>query len=289
MKQRIITILTTLVAVIGITLTAQAQHVFGVKGGWGASTARFYPKQEMRMMWGGYTGGVTWRHYTAERFVGAVGADIEFMKRGYSYYPYFSSENPETKALRYTRHINSVLVPIVWQPHFYLADFRLRVYIDLAVTFAYNISSTYVNELQGTSRTYNIKLVPDNRWNYGLAGGGGVAYLAGRNEFSIGARYYFGYGDILRNTNKYAGNATDGPENPFATTPRRSPIDNIYMTIGYGYRVGKASEFAAFERMRESRARRAEKRRVEAERKAAKEAAEAASPKRAALQSANAK
>ena len=239
MKQRIITILTTLVAVIGITLTAQAQHVFGVKGGWGASTARFYPKQEMRMMWGGYTGGVTWRHYTAERFVGAVGADIEFMKRGYSYYPYFSSENPETKALRYTRHINSVLVPIVWQPHFYLADFRLRVYIDLAVTFAYNISSTYVNELQGTAGTYNFKLVRDNRWNYGLAGGAGFALLFGRIEAGVRARYYFGYADVMRNRNKYYDNSTDGLENPFRLTPLRSPIDNINVSVTLAYRLSK--------------------------------------------------
>ncbi|MBR2049751.1 MAG: PorT family protein [Rikenellaceae bacterium] len=289
MKQRIITILLALVATCGAATVAHAQHVFGVKGGWGASTARFYPKQEMRMMWGGYTGGVTWRHYSVQPFVGAVGADVEFMKRGYSYYPYFSSEDPATKALRYTRHINSVLVPIVWQPHFYLANFRLRVYVDLAVTFAYNISSTYINELQNASGTYHFKLVRDNRWNYGLAGGGGVAYLAGRNEFSVGARYYFGYGDIVRNTNRYSGNATDGPENPFATTPRRSPIDNIYITLGYGVRVGKADEFASFERMRANRVRRAEKRRAEAERKAAKAAAEAASPKRAALQTAKGK
>lgn len=286
MKQRIIYLLIAVAATAFAAAPARAQHVFGVKGGFGASNARLYPKQEMRMMWGGYTGGVTWRHYSQQLFVGAVGADIEFMKRGYSFYPYFSSDDEATKALRYTRHINSVLVPIVWQPHFYLANYRLRVYIDLAVTFAYNISSTYINELQNASGNYNFKLVRDNRWNYGLAGGGGLAYLAGRNEFSVGARYYFGYGDILRNTNKYSGNATDGPENPFSTTPRRSPIDNIYITIGYGYRVGKADEFRSFERMRENRLRRAEKRRAEAERKAAQAAAEAASPQRASLQSA---
>ncbi|MBR5135587.1 MAG: PorT family protein [Rikenellaceae bacterium] len=288
MKQRIIYLLIALAAAL-TPIGARAQHVIGVKGGFGSSNARFSPKQEMRMMWSGYTGGVTWRHYTAERFVGAMGVDLEFMKRGYSYYPYFSSSDEATKAMTYTRHINSILMPIVWQPHFYLADFRLRVYIDLAVTFAYNISSTYVNELQNAAGEYHFKLVRDNRWNYGLAGGGGVAYLAGRNEFSVGARYYFGYGDILRNTNKYVGNTTDGPENPFSTTPRRSPLDNIYITLGYGYRLGKASEFEAFERMRESRVRRAEKRRAEAERKAAKQAAEKSSAKHSSLQTSGGK
>ena len=234
-------------------------------------------------MWGGYTGGVTWRHYTAERFVGAVGMDVEFMRRGYSFAPYTTSE--ESRNLRYTRHINSIMMPIVWQPHFYLANFRLRAFVDLAVTFSYNISSTYVNELQNASGTYHFKIVRDNRWNYGLAGGGGIAYLAGRSEFSVGARYYFGYGDILRNKNKYSGSATDGPENPFSTTPLRSPLDNIYITIGYGFRLGKASEFASFERMRESKARRVAKRRAAAERAAKEAAAAAGNPQKAKLQS----
>ena len=273
----------TLAFALLVALPSTAQNVVGVKGGWGASTARFYPKREMSMIWGGYTGGVTWRHYTAERFVGAVGMDVEFMRRGYSFAPYTTSE--ESRNLRYTRHINSIMMPIVWQPHFYLANFRLRAFVDLAVTFSYNISSTYVNELQNASGTYHFKIVRDNRWNYGLAGGGGIAYLAGRSEFSVGARYYFGYGDILRNKNKYSGSATDGPENPFSTTPLRSPLDNIYITIGYGFRLGKASEFASFERMRESKARRVAKRRAAAERAAKEAAAAAGNPQKAKLQS----
>jgi hypothetical protein len=275
----------TLVLALMVALPASAQHDIGAKGGWGASTARFYPQREMSMIWGGYTGGLTWRYYSPERYVGAVGMDVEFMRRGYSFAPYTTSE--ETRNLRYTRHINSIMMPIVWQPHFYLANFRLRAYVDLAVTFTYNISSTYVNELQNASGIYNFKIVRDNRWNYGLAGGGGIAYLAGRSEFSVGARYYFGYGDILRNKNKYSGNATDGPENPFSTTPIRSPLDNIYITVGYGVRLGKASEFASFERMRESRAQRAAKRRAAAERAANEAAAAARSPQKATLQSAN--
>ena len=87
--------------------------------------------------------------------------------------------------------------------------------------------------------------------------------------------------------NKYSGNATDGPENPFSTTPIRSPLDNIYITVGYGVRLGKASEFASFERMRESRAQRAAKRRAAAERAANEAAAAARSPQKATLQSAN--
>ncbi|MFQ8804544.1 MAG: hypothetical protein ACLR8Y_04730 [Alistipes indistinctus] len=63
-----------------------------------------------------------------------------------------------------------------------------------------------------------MQLNRDNRFGYGLCGGAGLAFLFGqqrRYEFSVEARYGFGYGDILRNGTKYKGN------------PDRSPLDNI--------------------------------------------------------------
>lgn len=37
----------------------------------------------------------------------------------------------------------------------------------------------------------DFKVVRDNRWGYGLAGGGGVAVLVKQLEFSVRVRYYF--------------------------------------------------------------------------------------------------
>ena len=100
------------------------------------------------------------------------------------------------------------MLPIVWQPHIYLFKNRMRVYLDAAVFFSYNISSTFINE-QGSTVSpeqskgpwrgeYDFKVVRDNRWGYGLAGGGGVAVLVKQLEFSVRVRYYFGYSDLLR-------------------------------------------------------------------------------------------
>ena len=83
------------------------------------------------------------------------------------------------------------------------------------------------------------KLPRDNRWGYGLAGGGGIAVLFGRYELNFRARYYFGLSDVVRNRNKYYDNTDDGPENPFWTTPMRSPLDNITITVGLSYRFNK--------------------------------------------------
>ena len=69
-----------------------------------------------------------------------------------------------------------------------------------------------------------VKLARDNRWGYGLAGGGGIAFLIRRFELNFRVRYSFGYSDIVRNRNKYYDNNSDGAENPFWATPLRSPL-----------------------------------------------------------------
>ncbi|MDE5963452.1 MAG: PorT family protein, partial [Alistipes sp.] len=132
-----------------------------------------------------------------------------------------------------------------WQPHVYLFTHRMRVYLEAAATFSYNLSSTYENEqaradgLPDWKGTYTFTTPRDNRFGYGLAGGGGIAILIKQFELNFRVRYYFGYSDIVRNRNKYADNATDGPENPFAATPLRSPLDNLNISIGLSYRFNK--------------------------------------------------
>lgn len=235
--KRIGTFLTAL-ALLGTASTASAQHTLGVLGGFGMSTARFYPKQETRPIWGGAHYGLSWRHYGKQRFVGGFGLDLEVMDRGFSFAPYASTAEDESDYQYYTRKLRSVMLPVVWQPHFYIAR-RVRVFLEAAATFSYNFGSTYVNEVAGVSGDYEFRVARDNRWGYGLAGGGGVAVLVGRFELMARVRYYFGYADIVRNRNKYSGNMNDGPENPFYYTPIRSPLDNLTISFGIAYRFNR--------------------------------------------------
>ena len=226
----------------------QAQHTFGVYGGISSASARLFPKREMRQIFPLVNSGVSWRYYSMPRFVGCVGADLEFLQRGYSYgYRYESEFDEDGKEKRhykfYTRNLNSIMLPIVWQPHVYLARNHVRLYIEGTVTFSYNFGGDYEYEeypyTGEPSGKYNWRVERDNRWNYGLAGGGGFALLFGRWEFGFRARYYFGYADLMRNLNKYYDNSTDGPENPFWYTPNRSPLDNLTFNLTFAYRFNK--------------------------------------------------
>lgn len=234
--------------ICGVT-EIRAQHTAGVYGGVSTASARLFPKREMRQIFPLINGGLSWRYYSAPKYVGCVGADLEFLQRGYSYgYRYDSEFDADGKEHRhykfYTRTLNSIMLPIVWQPHVYLARNHVRVYIEGAVTFSYNFGGDYEYEEYPYSSKpdhgkYNWRLERDNRWNYGLAGGGGFALLFGRMEFGFRARYYFGYADLMRNLNKYYDNNTDGSENPFYYTPNRSPLDNMTFNLTLAYRFNK--------------------------------------------------
>lgn len=234
----------TAVALFAGIFTARAQHTIGVFGGYGTASARFYPVQETKMVFGRYNFGLSWRYYSLPRYVGAVGVDVELLQRGFSYgYTYTTTTNEDGEEMReysfYTRRFNSIMVPIVWQPHVYMARNHIRLYLEAAVTFSYNFSGDYAYEDTGAEGRYGMRSERDNRFGYGLAGGGGFALLFGRYEVGVRARYYFGYSDILRNMNRYYDNATDGTENPFARTPLKSPIDNLAFSVTLAYRFNK--------------------------------------------------
>ena len=161
---------------------ASAQHTLGFTAGYGMASARFDPKQEMKGMWGIYTAGLTWRYYGTQRFVGGFGIDLEFLQQGFSFATNASLVEEPKDFRYYTRHINSVMLPIVWQPHIYMLRHRVRVYLEAAATFSYQLSSDYEDESAKASGMadwkgdYNYKTARDSRWGYGLAGGGGIAF-----------------------------------------------------------------------------------------------------------------
>lgn len=248
MKRSIIIILA--ITICSITRLS-AQHTIGVVGGYGSGSFRPNPVEETRSIWGLLSGGLSWRYYNDDRYWGGFGIDLEYLQRAYSFAPYTINNNNDGEnygkdLLYYTRNINSIMVPVVWQPHVYAFKNRLRVYIEAAATFSYNLNSTYEDELHKESNpedwqgVYEYKLARDNRLGYGLAGGAGFSLIFDRIEVNARARYYFGYSDILRNRNKYYSNNNDGLENPFTYTPTRSPLDNINVSVGVSYRLSKA-------------------------------------------------
>ncbi len=249
-NQKIILVLVVLLFSLVGAERATAQHTLTLTGGTGLSTARFYPAEQTKWLWGMESAGISWRYYSDKpRFVGCVGVDLEFLERGFKYGYAYIPEYKDDKEIRhyqyYTRHVNSLMLPIVWQPHFYLANNRLRLFVEAAFVLSFNISSNYSYEKDRyPAGKYEWKVPRDNRFAYGLSGGAGFAVLLGRVELGFKAKYNFGYSDLMKNRNKYYSNTTDlidgkiGP-NPFHYTPLRSPVDNITAMFTVGWRFSK--------------------------------------------------
>lgn len=252
--RRFLTILTFILFALA-TNQAKGQHVLAITGGSGMATARLYPAQETQPIWGACAGGVSWRYYSLPRWVGGIGVDLEWMQRGFSYAPYASIYEDKKDYKYYRRNVNSIMMPLVWQPHFYLFKKHLRVYLEAAPTFSFNFSSKFRNDerfainINGLvpapiEGKYEFRSERDNRFSYGLRGGAGLDLIFGQLEVGVRAMYDFGYSDILRNRNKYYGNNLDSEtkpgENPFYYTPLRSPLDNLTISVKVGFRIGKA-------------------------------------------------
>ncbi|MCD8073415.1 MAG: PorT family protein, partial [Alistipes sp.] len=221
---------------------ASAQHYLGVRGGYGGgNSARFFPKQgyQSSTLWGLYNGGVSWKYYTKEKYAGGTEVDILFMQQGFKEYgKAWSPVDSNDSTAYYSRKVNSVVVPIFWQPHAYLFRRNMRVFLNLGVTFSYNISQTYErgSDQYGEiyeSGDYNMTLIKDKRWGYGLCGGGGLGWSFGRIEAVAEFRYYIGYSDLQKNKNKYY---NDSESN---LNRERTPIDGLQGSIAIYYRFGK--------------------------------------------------
>ena len=244
-KIKVLFVAITLLAMFTSTERVAAQHTLTLVGGTGSTYARLYPAEETKWLWNAESFGVAWRYYSDKpRFVGAVGVDLEYMERGYTYGYAYTSHYVDEKEVRtyqfYERNINSLMLPIVWQPHFYLVNNRLRLFVEAAFVLSFNISSNYSYENDRfPAGKYEWKVPRDNRFGYGLSGGAGFAVLIKQLEIGFKARYNFGYSDILKNRNKYYSNTTDGRENPFYYTPLRSPVDNLTFSLTLGWRFNK--------------------------------------------------
>lgn len=224
--------------------SAQLQFV-GVKGGWGEGDVRLYPHWESPPVWGKWNGGVYWVYYgggksnayLADDYTGGICVELEFLQRGFMY----AALDKNTKRYTYGREINSIVLPIMWQPHVLLRDNRLRLFLNAGATLSYNLNlgskEFYIDHgpdgrqdkdyFTGTREEfdYEWQSVRDNRWGYGLVVGLGGGWSFNNVEVMLEARYYFGYSDIVKRKTIYLG-----------TQFLRSPLDNINLSLGVAYR-----------------------------------------------------
>lgn len=231
MKRFLITMAFVVLGVFGYRADAQRQYV-GIKGGYGTADVRLYPHWTSPPIWGALNGGFMWtyygggkeNHYLYDHVAGGISVEVEWLQRGFQY----AALDRNTKRYTYGRRINSIMVPIMWQPHVFLANERARLYLNAGITGSFNIDSKefYIDKQTGGYEEYDYEwmTVRDNRWAYGLVVGLGGGWSFGNVEIYSEFRYYFGYSDIVKRKTIYSG-----------TQFLRSPLDNLNLSIGVAY------------------------------------------------------
>ena len=249
MKRLFVIAIATLLSLAGSTLglqtieraSAQKQYL-GIKGGWGEGDVRLYPHWTSPPVWGKWNGGIFWvyygggkeNHYLYDHVAGGICVELEFLQRGFEY----SALDRNTDRFTYGLHINSIMVPLMWQPHIFALDNRLRLFLNAGITASFNINSTeyYIDKLSGEvvdTYDYEFMTVRDNRFGYGLVVGLGGGWDFEKIEVMMEARYYFGYSDIVKRKTIYSG-----------TQFLRSPLDNINLSVGVAYHWNHSGAWA---------------------------------------------
>lgn len=195
----------------------------GVKAGATLGMMSFSPSPKQKFMQG-VTAGIMAR-YMEENHFGLI-AELNFTQRGWA-------EDFEGAPFKYKRTLSYIQLPLL--THIYFGSRRVRGFVNLGPEVGYMIGSsidadfdyknpTSVPGLPVTNRvTEEMGMEIKNRFDYGIAGGIGIEFLAGRNSFLLEGRYYYGLGNIYPSAKKDYFSASRGM--------------SIEITLGYMFRL----------------------------------------------------
>lgn len=198
-------ILLLLLAVLSVPAAAQLGEPrnnlsLGVNAGVNFSNVNLTPtiKQNYYM---GYNGGVTARYITEKYFALICGVQVElnYAQRGWS-------ENIEKVANTYSRSMSYLELPFLAHLAFG-KDNKPQIFFNLGpqIAFLVNEKEQYggTSAWDPTKRPYGVNYqydkMADNKFDYGLAAGGGIEIPTKIGHFLLEGRYYLGLSDFYNN------------------------------------------------------------------------------------------
>lgn len=215
--------------VVAGALTASAQHYYtpdfslGVKGGMTISKMDFMPSVRQKM-----TQGVTFglmARYTEEKLFGLIG-ELNITQRGWA-------EDFKGEPFSYSRHLTYIQLPLLTQIRFGWS--KAKFFINLGPEAGYLLNSKIKADFDYADlkavagfptgrRTAQLNLSPDNRFDYGIAGGVGAEFfVTPRNSILLEGRFYYGIGNVFKATRTSDFSASRGL--------------SIEVTLGYFFRI----------------------------------------------------
>lgn len=208
-----------------LPITAQSQLHIGVRGGYNISSVAFTPSNKQRAVYDWlFDGGIVFKYFDLQYF--GFQGEINVTQRGYRL-P-LSDEN------HYKRISTYAEVPIFMQVRAKHNNFFMH--FNAGVSASYMLSSSHGSDTSGVYQMhkYNINILRDNPFDYGLMGGVGIGYDFKFGTIQVEARFHFGLGDLYYY--KFEGN------------PAQSPVRVQNISFTYLYNIS-----SLFERRKEAK------------------------------------
>lgn len=187
----------------------QAQQSFPMRflagGSAGASLSNviFIPSVQQEYKWGVETGGIL--RVDVESYAG-ISMELNYAMRGWRERP------TEEGGYTYERTLRMLSVPIF--THFMIGGGPLKLTIDAGPQFGLFLGEsshgTYPPEGIKGVETHQHEMGVEHKFLWGLSGGPGVEYHFTRAVAGLRAGYYYGLGDLYRNSRKdYFGKSSE--------------------------------------------------------------------------------
>ena len=150
--------------------------------------------------WSQFQGGVAVR-YMSEKHLGIIG-ELNYSQQGWEEE---HKDNPEYAS---THQLNYIDMPIL--THIYFGNkvrfiFNIGPKISFLLSEKETTSQALINDMangniSGSFPTHQYFRDVDTRFDYGLIGGMGLELSTGIGSFALEGRYYFGLGDVYKNS-----------------------------------------------------------------------------------------
>ncbi len=177
----------------------------GFNGGVNFNSVSFTPtiKQNQLM---GMTGGLTARYISEKYFSMICGAQVEINYAQLGWSEKFETDSPtEVDDRSYVRRMNYVQVPFLAHLAFG-KDRGLQFFLNLGPQIGFllgdseEFGGTWTGDEKKSEEEYGKKI--DNKFDYGIAAGGGFELRTKAGNFLIEGRYYYGLSDFYNSTKK---------------------------------------------------------------------------------------
>ena len=165
----------------------------GAKGGVNFSKVIFLPSMKDPFTLK-YNAGVVGRWITERHF--GLQAELSYSMRGWE--REFINPQQIEAGYEYSRNLNYLELPLM--THIYFGGKAFRCFFNLGPQVGLFLSDKETTNIKPSVNYPEVGKAIENKFDWGICGGGGMEIFSKTGSYIVEARYYYGLGNIFKNS-----------------------------------------------------------------------------------------